>query len=71
MMALLCSIFGHKPDRGHARHDGRDYWTSCRRCNGQLIRDVDGWRAGTAAEISFHDSLRGDRDEQRAAAGLG
>ncbi|AHE55559.1 DUF1660 family phage protein [Sphingomonas sanxanigenens] len=60
-MALRCKLFGHKADRGGARHDGQDYWTGCVRCGTRLIRDTDGWRVPTEREITEHDVNRAEQ----------
>ena len=65
-MRLKCRIFGHKADRGGARHDGQDYWTACARCDTRLIRDIEGWREPTEHEISDHATFLA---EQAAGAG--
>ena len=53
-MGIICKLRGHKPDRGGARHDGEDYWTTCKRCNTPLIRAIDGWREPSVDETNVH-----------------
>ncbi|MGF7150078.1 hypothetical protein FHS96_003736 [Sphingomonas zeicaulis] len=71
-MSLRCRIFGHDADRGGARHDDQDYWTRCRRCGTELIRDIDGWRKPTERETldqAFHlaaqEASRVNREPRR------
>lgn len=54
---LFCIVGRHTPDRGQARHD-RDYWWShCKHCGTQLMRDpVGGWRPPTDAEVETHQA---------------
>ncbi|WP_429593196.1 DUF1660 family phage protein [Sphingomonas zeicaulis] len=69
-MSLRCKLFGHKADRGGARHDNQDYWTRCVRCNARLIRDIDDWREPTNREVLDHEfniaSQRADRGQRDA-----
>lgn len=69
-MSFLCKVKGHQPDRGGARHDGQDYWTACKRCLTPLIRDQDGWRSPTEAEIVEHAGHAAQRSGLVGDAGL-
>ena len=69
-MTLMCRWRGHQADRGAARHDGQDYWSSCKRCQVPLIRDQAGWREPVAAEIDAHRRNMTARDGLIDDAGL-
>lgn len=70
-MGLLCKMRGHQADRGIARHDGEDYWSVCKRCGVELIRDMEGWREPTAEEATQHAANLGIKRSLNDAAGLG
>lgn len=65
-MNIICRVRGHRPDRGGARHDGQDYWSTCRRCGAALIRDIEGWRDPRPEETADHAEHLADRRDQRA-----
>ena len=67
-MSLKCKLFGHKADRGSARHDGQDFWTGCIRCNARLIRAFDGWREPTEPEIAYHQNSLAEQVRVREAS---
>lgn len=67
-MSIMCKLRGHKPDRGGARHDGEDYWTSCWRCNKPLIRAIEGWREPNDDEKLMHAKQVEARSAGDAAA---
>jgi len=53
-VTFACKIKGHQADRGAARHDGEDYWSTCKRCGTVLIRGQQGWREATGDEVAAH-----------------
>lgn len=69
-MTIACKIKGHQADRGGARHDGEDYWTTCKRCNVPLIRDSGGWRTPIATEIEAHELNVTRKAGLHSAAGI-
>lgn len=63
---LLCAVGRHSADRGQARHDRDYWWSSCKVCGAQLMRDpVDGWRPPTASEIADHEAQVGHGNSSR------
>ena len=52
---LRCATGRHTPDRGQARHDLDYWWSTCKVCGTELVRDpVKGWRTPTADEVETH-----------------
>lgn len=64
-MNIICRLRGHRPDRGGARHDGQDYWSTCRRCGTVLIRDIDRWREPSVEEQAAHAGHLAERRDAR------
>ena len=41
---ILCSLLGHRVDKGRVWFDDIDFRTTCGRCRRPLIRAEEGWR---------------------------
>lgn len=66
MWGLGCLVSGHRPDRPHAQHDGRTFWSWCTRCKTRLVRSSLGWRRPTADELADHRLRAARRSHQDA-----
>lgn len=44
MRGVLCSVWGHKPDRKRVWDDGLTFRCRCTRCHRSMIRAIEGWR---------------------------